>query len=186
MRRTDATSDEDVARARDGNWGSLIRIYEEVQPRLFRFLSYRVLDPSEALAISSDAMVAALAALPHYPHGAPSIVAFCMAVARGRIARDYRQSLPSTAYELPAHFLDESEEHAVVRPDEADPVPAALRRLPAEWQELLALRILARLGIDEAAYVLGLSERSALEAEARALTVMAEWLRQSLSKAGAA
>lgn len=169
---------EVVVAARDRNDAALAEIYDELQPRLARFVHFNVENSSDADRALSEAIPSVLAMLPHFDESAPSLNAWCFSVVRGELARQDRSALPSSEFQLPAHYLDEGEDRAIERITATGDIRTALRQLPPLWQELLALRILAGLSVEDAAYVLDRSADLLRPLQNRALGALGEWLIQ--------
>lgn len=168
-----------AAQARDDH--AISTIFDSVYPRLRRFIAFTLDDDEKAEAIVGEIFPAVLASIPHYSEAAPSVEAHCFFVAWGILRGSHKEALPSTAFELPDSYLDEDQSQAVGTHLASDEVVAAFRQLPPLWQELLGLRIVAALTIDDAAYVLRRQVDPLRSLQTRSLGALGEWMDQFAS-----
>jgi RNA polymerase sigma factor (sigma-70 family) len=156
---------------------ALATLYDIVYPPLFRLLSFSTRDRSHADDIADAVIPKVLASIPSVRDDAPSLRAWMMSTAWTLIERNYKEALPSVGYHLPPHFLDEGTSHTVEYTESADALSAAIRQLPASWQNYVVLRFIAGLARAEVAYVLGkpVSEMESIERDA--LGELGYWLQ---------
>lgn len=157
---------------------ALVKIYSDIRPRIERLVAFNLSDTAKAAELVGDVLPKVLATMPSYARTAPSVTAYCMAVAWPLIRKANKAALPSGEYQLPAHYLDEPESRVIETATSGDPVLTSMRQLPPLWQELLQLRLLARLSIEESAYVLQRKAAPLRQLQMRALGALSEWIDQ--------
>lgn len=157
---------------------ALVKIYSDIRPRIERIAAFNLGDPAKATDLAGEVMPRVLATMPSFNRVAPSVAAYCMAVAWPLIRKLNKAALPSGEYQLPAHYLDESESRVIETATSGDPVLTSMRQLPPLWQELLQLRLLAGLSIEETAYVLQRKPVPLRQLQMRALGALSEWIDQ--------
>ncbi len=153
-------------------------LYDVVYPPLYRLLCFSLRDEEQAQEIASAVIPTVLASIPYLEEGAPSLRGWMMATAWNLLQRDHKHALPSVGYHLPPHFLDEATVNTLEYADSADSLAAALRQLPAAWQNFLALRFVAGLARSEVAYVLGRRPAEIELLEEDALEELGYWLKE--------
>lgn len=157
---------------------ALVKIYSDIRPRIERIAAFNLGDAAKAAELAGDVLPRVLATMPSFTRTAPSVTAYCMAVAWPLIRKANKAALPSGEYQLPAHYLDESESRVIETATSGDPVLTSMRQLPPLWQELLQLRLLAGLNIEETAYVLQRKPAPLRQLQMRALGALSEWIDQ--------
>jgi RNA polymerase sigma-70 factor, ECF subfamily len=172
--------DETVAAACSGDPDALRRVYEALAPRVLGYLRSRgVSDPE---ATTSDVFLAVLPRLADLRGGAAGLRTLVFSVAHARMVDDHRAQArrPQTVDYEPAE--DDrpvpSAEDAALAGMALERVRAVLDLLPKDQGEVLRLRIVADLSIEQTAAVMGRSEGAVKQLQRRALAA----LRTALSE----
>ena len=175
-----------VRDARAGDADALGRLYETYRDRVVRFATGRLGDAEKAEDVTSETFESVLRNLGSYRAGT-DFEAWLFTIVRRRVADHFRRrsrrrevGLDEAAY--PAHpgGLPGSlpavagPEEAVLAAERRAEVAGAFRRLRADQQEVLALRVLGGLSAVQVAEVLGKSEGAVRVAQHRALRSLRE------------
>lgn len=159
MRSVDADFDATLTAARQGDEVAIARLYRGLQPRLLRVLRYEVGDAADDVA--SQTWLEVFGALSRFDGDEGGFRAFVFTIARRRVADHRRASRrrPSTPVE-PA-TLAERVDGVDVEADVLDGVAAeaAVAHITAilgpEQAEVVLLRVVAGLPVEEVARMLG-------------------------------
>jgi RNA polymerase sigma-70 factor (ECF subfamily) len=172
-----------LAVARTGNEEAITRIYRLEQPRLLRVLRAEVGDAADDVA--SQTWLEAMGALGTFEGGQRGFRALLFTIARRRVADHWRTqrrrpATPTAHVELHAavdsRYAVESDVLAAVDSDEA--VKAITDMLSAEQAEILLLRVVAGLSVEEVATIVGKSAGAVRVHQHRALKRLAEALEE--------
>jgi RNA polymerase sigma-70 factor, ECF subfamily len=150
-------SDSVVASAQDGDRDALHVIYEALAPSVYGYLRAKGVEDAEG--VTSDVFVALLPQIERVTGGAAGLRKLTFTIAHARMVDDHRNRarLPaSIAYE-PA---DDTRTVGSAEDDAADGlatarVRAVLDLLPEDQREVLTLRVIADLTIEQVAAVMG-------------------------------
>jgi RNA polymerase sigma-70 factor, ECF subfamily len=163
---------------RDGRAGdtyALGQLYDTYRDRVARFATGRLGDAEKAEDVTSETFEAVCRNLASYRPGT-DFEAWLFTIAQRRVADHFRRQ--SRRREV---ALDETVQPAVGGPEEAvlaaerrTEIAGAFRRLRADQQEVLALRLLGGLSAAQVGEVLGKSEGAVRVAQHRALRSLRE------------
>jgi RNA polymerase sigma-70 factor (ECF subfamily) len=163
-----------VADACSGDPDALRRIYELLAPSVLGYLRARgVSDPE---ASTSEVFLAVLPRLARLHGGAAGLRTLVFSIAHARMVDDHRAQArrPSMVDYEPAE--DDrpapSAEDDALSAMAADRVRAVLELLPRDQGEVLRLRIIADLSIEQTAAVIGRSEGAVKQLQRRALAAL--------------
>jgi len=152
--------DELIARARHGDREAFADLYQRYLPMMYAYVRARVFDDRDAEDLTEQVFLRAFQTLGRYrPRGWP-YSAFLYRVARNLVidhVRRARPALPAEAAEAhpdPAPSADE----VLIQREERHRLQQALARLPADYQEVIRLRLLLSLPTATVAAWLGRSE----------------------------
>jgi RNA polymerase sigma-70 factor, ECF subfamily len=145
-----------LAAARTGAEWALAEIFRDIHPRLIRYLRAR--DPAEAEDLASEVWLDLAAALPSFEGDDRSLRALAFTIARRRLVDQRRRARrrptgPLLTDQASALAGGDVEEEAM----EAISTRAALARiaaLPPDQADVVLLRVIAGLGVDEVATIL--------------------------------
>jgi RNA polymerase sigma-70 factor (ECF subfamily) len=178
-----------VRDARAGDTHALGRLYDTYRDRVVRFATGRLGDAEKAEDVTSETFESVLRNLGSYRPGT-DFEAWLFTIAHRRVADHFRRRSRRREVELDetVHPTDRGGRHALpgplpvaAGPEEAvlaaerrAEVAGAFRRLRADQQEVLALRVLGGLSAVQVAKVLGKSEGAVRVAQHRALRSLRE------------
>lgn len=171
-----------VAEACAGDPDALRRVYEDLAPTVLGYLRARgVSDPE---ATTSEVFLSVLPRLPRLHGGAAGLRTLVFSVAHARMVDDHRARArrPFTVDYEPAEDdrpVPSAEDDALAGMA-AERVRAVLELLPRDQGEVLRLRFLADLSIEQTAAVMGRTDGAVKQLQRRALAA----LRTALSERG--
>lgn len=186
-----ATVDLDaaLAAARQGDEDGMSALYRALNPALLRYLRHRV--PRAAEDIASEVWLAAARNLASTTGDAADFRSWLFAVARNKTADHFRAvgRRPETVpLSDDGDHLAEPDDPAVAaaaRVDSDLAVRALVADLPADQAEVVLLRVVAGLGVDEVAAIMGRSAGSVRVLQHRALRRLARSSRAQALRPGA-
>jgi RNA polymerase sigma-70 factor (ECF subfamily) len=173
----------DAARAGD-EW-ALTCLFRESNPALLRFLRHHARDVAEDLL--AETWLAAAKQLPKFQGDADDFRAWLFTVARRRVIDHYRrQRRRPRLVELEAESLppagDRPEESSLEALSAQGAIEALIKGLPADQAEVVVLRVVADLGVDQVAAIMGRSPGSVRVLQHRALRHLeTHWTRESVT-----
>ncbi len=169
-----------VRDARAGDAHALGRLYDTYRDRVARFATGRLGDAEKAEDVTSETFEAVLRNLGSYRAGT-DFEAWLFTIAHRRVADHFRRRARRREVELDEAVHPDRHLPAVAGPEEAvlaaerrAEVAGAFRRLRADQQEVLALRVLGGLSAVQVGEVLGKSEGAVRVAQHRALRSLRE------------
>ena len=175
-----------VRDARAGDAGALGQLYDTYRDRVARFATGRLGDAEKAEDVTSETFEAVLRNLGAYRAGT-DFEAWLFTIAHRRVADHFRRRFRWREVELdeavhPAHrdglpgplLVVDGPEETVLAAERRAEVAGAFRRLRADQQEVLALRVLGGLSAAQVGEVLGKSEGAVRVAQHRALRSLRE------------
>jgi RNA polymerase sigma-70 factor (ECF subfamily) len=171
-----------VRDARAGDTNALGRLYDTYRDRVARFATGRLGDAEKAEDVTSETFEAVLRNLGSYRAGT-DFEAWLFTIAHRRVAdhfrrRSRRREVVLDEAALPGRLPPAAggPEEAVLAAERRAEVAGAFRRLRADQQEVLALRVLGGLSAVQVGEVLGKSEGAVRVAQHRALRSLREAL----------
>jgi RNA polymerase sigma-70 factor (ECF subfamily) len=155
-----------------GDQAALAVLYRELNPRLLRYLRHHAGPVAEDLA--SDVWLGLAPQLAGYEGTFEQLRALMFAIARRRVVDQYRRQgrAPATApFEEAFDLADaaDPETDAIEHLTAQGAVERLVRRLPADQAEIVLLRVLGDLDVDQVAAILGKSQGAVRIAQHRAL-----------------
>jgi RNA polymerase sigma-70 factor, ECF subfamily len=166
-----STIDALVARAADGDSDAFAALYDEFAPRLYRYVAFRVREPSDAEDLVQRVFVKLIEALPRYEQRGVPFSAWLFRLAHNatidfaRTGRDHRP-LEAVA-DRPADTPDPAD--VAASSADAAVLEAAIRTLTEDQQQVIACRFFGGLSTAETARVLGRREVAVRALQFRAL-----------------
>ncbi len=164
-----------IARAQRGDVEAIGHLYDEHHEALFRYLASRV-ENAEAEDLTGDVFLRMLAGLPHYRPSAAPFRAWLYRIARNLIADHYRRHSRRAVLQLdqaPDQPSDDDEPEQVVDLTLTfDQVRRALDHLDDAQREVVSLRFLSGLSLQEVAAVLNKSEQAIKALQHRGLVML--------------
>ena len=178
-----------VRDARAGDSRALGQLYDTYRDRVARFATGRIGDAEKAEDVTSETFEAVLRNLGSYRAGT-DFEAWLFTIAHRRVADHFRRRSRrrevaldeavdpagrGARHALPGHLpAVAGPEEAVLAAERRAEVAGAFRRLRADQQEVLALRVLGGLSATQVGEVLGQSEGAVRVAQHRALQSLRE------------
>jgi RNA polymerase sigma-70 factor (ECF subfamily) len=184
----DAIDEAVLAAAQRGDGDAFAVIWRALAPSVAGYLAVRgVSDPD---GVTSDVFLALFPRLPQLEGGVAGLRSFVFSVAHARLVDDARQRArrPSTV-EFDTRYHDSvvaSAEHEAMILVETARVHALLDRLSANHREVLALRVVADLDVEQTAKVMRRSVGSVKQLQRRALLALRAQLESADRVTGAA
>jgi RNA polymerase sigma factor (sigma-70 family) len=173
-------TDDIVSAAQAGDAAALRAIYDDLAPVVLGYLRAKgVADPEAA---ASDVFLAVLPRLPELTGGAAGLRSFAFSIAHARIvddARRRRRRPVPVQYrpETDARVTDSAEHEALGRLATTE-VVELLGQLPGVQREVVLLRVVADLSVDEVAQIVHRSPGAVKQLQRRALLTLRQILDQ--------
>jgi RNA polymerase sigma-70 factor (ECF subfamily) len=166
-----------VEAARKGDAGALAKICERLYPRVYRYLSYKVVDIRDAEDLAGEVFVRMLEAIPGQKG---NLEAWLFRIAGNVLTDHYRKrAVRSGEVELPDEIPGGNDPEAVVQRElDGDRLKKGLQALTEEQKETVILRFVMGYDHDEVAAMMGRSAGAVRALQFRALAA----LRDSLGK----
>ena len=152
--------DELIARAQRGDREAFADLYQRYLPMIYAYVRARVFDDHDAEDLTEQVFLRAFQTLSRYQGRGWPYSAFLYRIARNLLVDHIRRARPALPVEAadahsdPAPTADE----ALIQREERQRLQQALDRLPADYQEVIQLRLLLSLPTATAAQWLGRSE----------------------------
>ncbi|MDQ2748833.1 MAG: sigma-70 family RNA polymerase sigma factor [Actinomycetota bacterium] len=171
-------TDETLAAARQGDGPALRRVYEWLAPAVQGYLRAKGADDPEAL--TGDVFVALLPLIPRLVGGPSHLRTLTFSIAHARAVDDHRRRSrrPARLPYFPSEDLRvvESAEDSAHTRLATEHVLTILNLLPQEQRDVLSLRIVAGLSIDQVAEIMGKSAGAVKQLQRRGLIAVREAL----------
>ena len=172
---TDALTDDVLrARARDPELFSIV--YRTYAPQVLGYLTARGVEDPEA--VMQEVFLAVLPRLQTVTGGVAGLRTFVFSVAHARMVDDHRRQQRTPIKLLFEPELDGREESSaeaeVLQRISPQEVADLLNELPDEQREVLSLRLVAGLTVDQVAAVMGTSAGAVKQLQRRALIRLRE------------
>jgi RNA polymerase sigma-70 factor (ECF subfamily) len=170
-----------VTRAQQGDETAVSWLYRRYAPRIYGYIAGRVGDPVLADDLTSEAFLCALEGLPQFEQRGISISAWLYRIAHDRMADHLRRqarrpTLPLEDEYLPTHDGIDHDLDARLRMEQ---LGLAIERLTPEQHQVILLRFVAGLKLQEIAYVMKKSTGAVKMLQLRALTCLREWVART-------
>jgi RNA polymerase sigma-70 factor (ECF subfamily) len=160
-----------IDRARNGDRAAFAELYDSYVDNVYRYLLYRVREPSDAEDLCSEVFTRAFANIHRYRWQGKSFLAWLYTIARNAVTDRRRRERPTVeidkAYGLAADGPTAHEQ--AVHGEAVDALRGAVRHLTTEQQEVLVLRFVENRSSREVAKILGKNEGAIRALQFRAL-----------------
>ena len=160
-----------IDRARSGDRAAFAELYDTYVDNVYRYLLYRVREPSDAEDLCSEVFTRAFANIHRYRWQGKSFLAWLYTIARNAVTDRRRRERPTVEIDN-AYGLAEDGPTAherAVHGEAVDALRGAVRHLTAEQQEVLVLRFVENRSSREVAKMLGKNEGAIRALQFRAL-----------------
>jgi len=172
-----------IDRARSGDRAAFAELYDTHVDSVYRYLMYRVREPSDAEDLASEVFTRAFANIHRYKWQGKSFLAWLYTIARNAVTDRRRRDRPTVeldnAYGLAAQ--GPTAHDLAVRGENVEALRGAVKHLTGEQQEVLVLRFVENLSSREVANILGKNEGAIRALQFRALGRLRKILRDQLS-----
>ena len=170
-----------LAAARAGEDWAVARLYRSLQPDLLRYLRAR--EPHEADDVAAQVWLEVARSLPRFEGSEDGFRALVFTMARRRMlnakrGRARQRRAASTVDEVAPllHATDNPAEECAEHLDSARAVRRIVEMLPAEQADVVLLRVVAQLSVDEVAAIVGKKPNAVRVMQHRALRRLAREL----------
>ncbi len=160
-----------IDRARKGDRTAFAELYDLYVDNVYRYLIYRVREPSDAEDLTSEVFTRAFANIHRYTWQGKSFLAWLYTIARNAVTDRRRRERPTVDLDNAYGVAEEgptAHDHAV-RGEEVEALKGAVKHLTSEQQEVLVLRFVENMSSREVANVLGKNEGAIRALQFRAL-----------------
>jgi RNA polymerase sigma-70 factor (ECF subfamily) len=160
-----------IERARSGDRSAFADLYDTHVEAVYRYILYRVREPSDAEDLTSDVFTRAFANIHRYRWQGKSFLAWLYTIARNAVTDRRRRQRPTVDLENAFGLAEDgptAHEHAV-RGEEVDALRGAVKHLTTEQQEVLVLRFVENMSSRQVANMLGKNEGAIRALQFRAL-----------------
>ena len=144
-------------------------VYVQVRPVLWRFARIRLATAEQAEDAVSETIARAMSAIGRYRDGHRGLIGWLIGIERNVINETYRSGRRLRAVPAEREIAPPESVDGVITADEVHALRMAFAGLPSDDQELLGLRVVARLDAVTTAKVLGKRPGAIRMAQARAL-----------------
>lgn len=170
----EVVSDDLIRAAQDGDVAALNTLYRALAPAVHGYLCSKGVDDAEAA--TSDVFLGLFAQLGRIRGGAVGLRKLTFSIAHARMVDEYRarQRRPTTVgwtAENDARREPSAEHHAEVN-ESTRRVMRMLDRLPPDQREVLVLRILGDLTIDQISEIMGRSRGAVKQLQRRGMVTL--------------
>ncbi|MFO7678813.1 MAG: sigma-70 family RNA polymerase sigma factor [Chloroflexota bacterium] len=172
-----------IQRAHNGSTAAIGALYDRHQPHIFRFVWSRVGNQQVAEDLTGDIFTRMVAALPSYQIGQYPFRAWLYRIARNLVTDEYRAQKGKTAVPLENIMMmtthDQTPDTIAEKNITLHNVQTALARIDARQREVVELRFLAGMSLQETAESLELSLAAAKSLQHRGLQALRVALKES-------
>ena len=163
-----------VAKAMAGNDAALTAIYEVYQPKIHRFLYYRVGDALAAEDLTTEVFLRVIENLPRYQIREVPLQAWIFQIARNLAVDYFRKQRVRNHQQLDANVPSSIDGPDIVaaRSMVSDQLRAALEQLTDGQSDVIILRFISGFSIAETAQTLSKSESAVKALQARGLETL--------------
>lgn len=160
-----------IERARAGDRAAFAELYDAHADAVYRYVLYRVREPSDAEDVTSEVFTRAFANIHRYRWQGKSFLAWLYTIARNAVTDRRRRTRPTVDLDNAYGIAEDgptAHDHAV-RGEQVDALRGAVRHLTVEQQEVLLLRFIENMSSRQVAKVLGKNEGAIRALQFRAL-----------------
>jgi len=171
-----------IERARAGDRAAFAELYDTHVDSVYRYLLYRVREPSDAEDLASEVFTRAFANIHRYRWQGKSFLAWLYTIARNAVTDRRRRERPTVDLDnaFGLHEDGPTAHDRAVRGEQVDALRAALKHLTSEQQQVLTLRFEADLSSRHVAKLLGKNEGAIRALQFRAMGRLRKLLRDQV------
>ncbi len=160
-----------IERARAGDRAAFAELYDQHVDAVYRYVLYRVREPSDAEDVTSEVFTRAFANIHRYRWQGKSFLAWLYTIARNAVTDRRRRARPTVDLDNAYGIAEEgptAHDHAV-RGEQVDALRGAVKHLTTEQQEVLLMRFVENMSSRQVAKALGKNEGAVRALQFRAL-----------------
>lgn len=175
------TKTDFIAHAQQGDAAVIGELYERYHASIFRYLYYRVGDRQTAEDLTSEVFLRLIHSLPGFHPQKVSFQAWLFQIARNIVIDDYRKQSVRNHVELEEHLIAGTDDpsNTIEANLTSESLRQALNKLSDEQRDVIVMRFVAGMPINEVAQALNKSEDSIKGLQRRALItlrdILTEW-----------
>ncbi len=160
-----------IDRARSGDRAAFGELYDTHVDAVYRYVLYRVREPSDAEDLTSEVFTRAFANIHRYRWHGKSFLAWLYTIARNAVTDRRRRERPTVDLDDAYGVAEEgpTAHDRAVRGEQVDALRGAVKHLTTEQQEVLVLRFVENMSSRQVAKVLGKNEGAIRALQFRAL-----------------
>jgi RNA polymerase sigma-70 factor, ECF subfamily len=168
-----------IERARNGDRAAFAELYDTHVDSVYRYVLYRVREPSDAEDLASEVFTRAFANIHRYRWQGKSFLAWLYTIARNAVTDRRRRERPMVDLDSAYGVAEEgpTAHDRAVHGEEVLALKGAVKYLTAEQQQVLSLRFEANLSSRQVAKLLGKNEGAIRALQFRALGRLRKILR---------
>ena len=163
-----------VKLAKEGDRGALAALYKEYQPRIYRYIAYRVGDAAVADDLTAEVFVSMVKNIRQYEDRGRPFLAWLYAVAGNVVKMHYRSQGKVEFEPLPDEMIDQEPTPAEIAQSRLtqERLVAAMPRLTEEQRQVILLKFIEGFDNNEIAAVMVKSEGAIRIMQHRALLAL--------------
>ena len=165
-----------IARARQGDPEAIAALYRHYADGIYRYLFYRLGDAETAEDLTADVFLKMIEDLPRYEERGLPFGAWLFRIARARLIDHWRHTAALGDTETGPYVTREVPEDAI---DASEMIERALRVLTPEQREVITLRFLVGMSLEEVARAMGKTVGAVKALQHRALGTLARYLEKA-------
>src|SRR5436309_1648171 len=160
-----------IERARNGDRAAFAELYDTHVDSVYRYLLYRVREPSDAEDLCSEVFTRAFANIHRYRWQGKSFLAWLYTIARNAVTDRRRRERPTVEIDNAFGLAEDgpTAHERAVHGEAVDLLRGAVRHLTSEQQEVIVLRFVENMSSRQVAQVLGKNEGAIRALQFRAL-----------------
>jgi RNA polymerase sigma-70 factor (ECF subfamily) len=171
-----------IRRAQAGSQDAFAHLYRAHVQAIYRYIAVRVSDPLLAEDLTGDVFIRALKSMAHYQDAGHPFLAWLYRIAHARVVDHYRRQgrrpVESDVEDQPI-AVEHDMDSPMLRQQVGDVLREAMQSLTEEQQQVLTLRFIEGLKLEDAALVMGKNSNAIKQLQHRALRALAGRLQRA-------
>ncbi|MGH2450346.1 MAG: sigma-70 family RNA polymerase sigma factor [Candidatus Limnocylindria bacterium] len=172
-----------IERARGGDRAAFGELYDAHVSSVYRYLLYRVREPSDAEDLTSEVFTRAFANIHRYRWQGKSFLAWLYTIARNAVTDRRRRERPTVDLDDAFGIAEDgpTAHERAVHGEEVEALRDAVKYLTGEQQEVLVLRFVENMSSRQVAQILGKNEGAIRALQFRALGRLRKLLQEEVA-----